>query len=69
MLIEFYYLLSTRANSQVEATFLTALADSEFRFAPTTSADLRRIAELVSRYDDLPLGPSLPWLSGSTSVT
>jgi predicted nucleic acid-binding protein len=40
----------------VEEMFLTSLADGEFELLHPTPTDLRRMAELVSTYQDLPLG-------------
>jgi predicted nucleic acid-binding protein len=50
------YLLEREAGPRVEAMFLIALADGDFRLVDLTPADFRRAAELVATYADLPLG-------------
>lgn len=50
------YLLGTRGNPRIEASFLTSLADGTFRVESLTDQDYRRAAELVEQYGDLPLG-------------
>jgi uncharacterized protein len=56
LLSEIGYMLATRAGAQVEADFLRDVADGLYVLKSLTSADLRRVAELVETYDNLPLG-------------
>ena len=49
-------MLAEWVSTEVEAKFLDALADGDFEVVNLTSADFARMAELVRRYDDLPLG-------------
>lgn len=49
------YLLAREAGGRVESLFLRAMADGDFRLIDLTTDDLRRSAELVETYDDLPL--------------
>jgi predicted nucleic acid-binding protein len=50
------YLISTRLGADAEVRFLGDLAAGAFAVEPVAPADWLRIAELVSRYRDLPLG-------------
>lgn len=50
------YLLAREAGARVESLFLTALADGDFQLIDLSTEDLRRSAELVETYGDLPLG-------------
>ena len=50
------YLLARGAGARVEALFLTALADGDFKLIDLEAQDFRRAAELVEAYADLPLG-------------
>ena len=50
------YMLAEWVSTEVEAKFLDALADGDFEIVDLTTADFARMAELVRRYDDLPLG-------------
>ncbi|MGV7904151.1 type II toxin-antitoxin system VapC family toxin, partial [Mycobacterium kansasii] len=50
------YLLGTRGNPRIEASFLTSLADGTFRVESLTDQDYHRAAELVEQYGDFPLG-------------
>jgi predicted nucleic acid-binding protein len=50
------YLIATRLGTVAEVRFLGDLAAGVFAVAPVEPADWLRIAELVSRYRDLPLG-------------
>jgi predicted nucleic acid-binding protein len=43
-------------STEVEAKFLDAVAAGDFEVVNLASADFARMAELVRRYDDLPLG-------------
>lgn len=49
-------LLQSRLGSRAELLFLTDLASGAFSTEPVAPADWVRIAELVERYRDLPLG-------------
>jgi uncharacterized protein len=53
---EVSYLLSTRFGWQAEVRFLGDLAGGDLVLEPLHAADTVRIAELVARYRDLPLG-------------
>lgn len=50
------YLLATRLGTVPEIRFLGDLAGGAFTVEPVAAADWLRIAELVARYRDLPLG-------------
>ena len=50
------YLLAREAGAAVEATFLRSLAAGDFTLIELTVDDLNRMADLVERYRDLPLG-------------
>jgi predicted nucleic acid-binding protein len=50
------YLVGTRLGPEPEVRFLGDLAGGAFRVEPVATADWLRIAELVARYRDLPLG-------------
>jgi uncharacterized protein len=50
------YLIGTRLGWQAEVRFLGDLASGTLTLEPLHAADLVRIAELVARYHDLPLG-------------
>ena len=49
-------MLAEWVGTEVEAKFLDALADGNLEVVNLTTADIARMAELVRRYDDLPLG-------------
>jgi uncharacterized protein len=53
---EVAYLVATRLGTAAEVRFLGDLAAGNFLVEPVAPADWLRIAELVSRYRDLPLG-------------
>lgn len=53
---EVAYLIETRLGPQAEVRFLGDLASGSFATEPVTPIDWLRIAELVWRYRDLPLG-------------
>lgn len=53
---EVSYLLGTRVGWEPEVRFLGDLAGGAFTLEPVLPSDLVRIAELVARYHDLPLG-------------
>jgi len=56
VITEVVYLLGTRVGWQPEVRFLGDLASGSFTVEPVHASDLLRIAELVARYHDLPLG-------------
>ncbi len=56
VITEVAYLLASRLGWQAETRFLGDLATAEMILEPVHPADLLRIAELVARYHDLPLG-------------
>ena len=53
---EVCYLISSRLGSHAEAKFLTSIAHGDATVDHLENADLERMAELVERYDNLPLG-------------
>ena len=46
----------SRLGSETEALFLDSLANGEFELEAVDASDLARMAELVRRYADFPLG-------------
>lgn len=56
MVTEVTYLLSTRLGVDPEVRFLGDLAAGNLIVEPVAASDWMRIAELVTRYRDLPLG-------------
>jgi predicted nucleic acid-binding protein len=56
VITEVVYLISTRLGTEAEVRFLGDLAAGAFTVEPVAAADWLRIAELVARYRDLPLG-------------
>jgi predicted nucleic acid-binding protein len=56
VLTEVVYLLSSRIGTRAELRFLGDLASGAFDIEPVHTADWLRIADLVSRYQSLPLG-------------
>jgi uncharacterized protein len=56
VLAEVAHLIGTRLGWQAEVRFLGDLAGGAFALEPLHPADALRIAELVARYHDLPLG-------------
>jgi predicted nucleic acid-binding protein len=53
---EVCYMVESRVGSAAEAQFLRSLASGELELAELTRSDLARMAEMVKRYADLPLG-------------
>lgn len=53
---EVVYLIGTRLGAEAEVRFLGDLATGDFNVEPVEPVDWLRIAELVHRYSDLPLG-------------
>lgn len=53
---EVVYLLGSRLGAQAELRFLGDLASAAFDVEPVHPVDWLRIADLVNRYRDLPLG-------------
>lgn len=56
MVTEVAYLLGTRLGAEAEVRFLGDLAAGNLLAEPVAAGDWLRIAELVARYRDLPLG-------------
>lgn len=56
VLTEVVYLLATRLGTTAELRFLADLASGAFDIEPVHPTDWLRIADLVQRYHDLPLG-------------
>ena len=56
MIAEVTYLIGSRLGWQAEVRFLGDLAGGNFTLEPVHPSDAIRIAELVARYRDLPLG-------------
>lgn len=56
MVAEVGYLLGAKAGARAEAVFLRSLADGDFIVEELTKADYARVADLVEKYADLPLG-------------
>jgi uncharacterized protein len=53
---EIGYLLQSRVGPQAEAVFLKSFSGDGFHIAELEGQDIRRMAELVETYIDLPLG-------------
>lgn len=49
-------MLEVKIGTFAEVAFLKSVADRSFELASLTQLDMTRVAELVARYDDLPLG-------------
>lgn len=56
VITEVAYLIASRLGWQAETRFLGDLAAGEMTLEPVDPKDIVRIAELVVRYHDLPLG-------------
>ncbi|MGX1806658.1 type II toxin-antitoxin system VapC family toxin [Nocardia sp. NPDC055321] len=56
VITEAAYLISTRLGTEAEVRFLGDLAEGLFAVEPVHASDWLRIAELVAKYRDLPLG-------------
>jgi uncharacterized protein len=56
VIAEVTYLIGTRIGWEAEVRFLGDLASGNFVLEPLHPADTVRVAELVARYHDLPLG-------------
>jgi predicted nucleic acid-binding protein len=56
VITEVTYLLGTRLGADAEVRFLGDLAAGNLIAEPVAASDWLRIAELVARYRDLPLG-------------
>lgn len=50
------YLLGREAGPKIESLFLDSIAAGDFTLVDLMAADFARMAELVRRYGDLPLG-------------
>ncbi|MET8876925.1 PIN domain-containing protein [Nocardia sp. NPDC004604] len=53
---EVCYFLETRVGPEAEAKFLESIANDEIKLVDLTRIDLLRMAELVRKYADFPLG-------------
>lgn len=56
MITEVAYLIATRLSIESEIRFVGDLSSGAFSIEPVPASDWMRIAELVGRYRDLPLG-------------
>ncbi len=56
MIAEVTYFIGGRLGWEAEVRFLGDLAGGDFALEPVHAADIMRIAELVARYNELPLG-------------
>lgn len=56
VITEVAYLIASRLGWQAETRFLGDLAAGEMSLEPVDRRDMLRIAELLARYHDLPLG-------------
>ena len=56
VLAEVVYFVGRRLSAEIEVRFLGSLAAGEIEAEPVRPADWLRIADLVARYHDLPLG-------------
>lgn len=56
VITEVVHLLAARLGPEPEVRFLGDLAAGAFTVEPVSASDWLRIAELVARYQDLPLG-------------
>jgi predicted nucleic acid-binding protein len=56
VITEVVHFIGTRLNAQAEVGFITDLASGNYLIEPVLPTDWLRIAELVWRYRDLPLG-------------
>jgi uncharacterized protein len=56
VIAEVTHLIGTRLGWEPEVRFLGDLASGDFTLEPLHPADTMRVAELVARYHDLPLG-------------
>ncbi len=53
---EVSYLVGTNLSAAAEVDFFKMLQSERFRVEPLLAQDIARVAELVERYADLPLG-------------
>lgn len=56
VMAEVGYMLEAKVGTFAEVAFLDSVANGSFELVNLTRSDTARIAELVARYDDLPLG-------------
>ena len=56
VIVESCLLYERRRGPRAESRFLHAIADSTMTVVPLSAPDLRRMADLISRYGDLRLG-------------
>jgi hypothetical protein len=56
ILTEVCYMAESRLGPETEARFLDSLGSGEFELEAINASDLQRMAELVRKYRDFPLG-------------
>lgn len=56
VVVETSYLIERRLGPEAEERFLNEVAGEDFRVQQLTGDDLRRMAQLVHQYADMPLG-------------
>lgn len=56
VIAEATYMIERASGPAAEAIFLRSMSSTRYVIHPPTAADLRRAAELVAQYADLPLG-------------
>lgn len=56
VMAEVGYMLEAKVGTFAEVAFLESVADGSFELVNLATADAARMAGLVERYDDLPLG-------------
>ena len=56
VMAEVGYMLEAKVGTFAEVAFLESVTDGSFELVNLTTADAARMAGLVERYDDLPLG-------------
>lgn len=56
VMAEVGYMLEAKVGTFAEVAFLDSVASGSFELVDLTQSDVARVAELVARYDDLPLG-------------
>lgn len=56
VVVEAAYLVGKLLGPTAEADFIRSLADATFELRPLETAELRRMADVMDTYGDLPLG-------------
>ena len=56
VIAEVGYMLATKLGTSAEVAFLESVVTGNFELVGLTSPDVTRVADLVVRYNDLPLG-------------